>query len=68
MVVNKRRKRSILALAQKIYDDQRDYDTPPAEMEDVTELLLLMAKKIGQLEAQLKNVQTKAEPPNDLSD
>ena len=67
-MVKKTRRRSILTLAKEIYDDQRDYETPPAEMEDVTELLLLLAKKVVQLESQVKTLQKQTEPQNDISD
>ena len=66
--MKKTRRRSILTLAKEIYDDQRDYETPPAEMEDVTELLLLLAKKVVQLESQVKTLQKQTEPQNDISD
>jgi hypothetical protein len=53
-----RQQKTMLSLAKKIYDDQRDIDTPPAEMEDVTELLLLVVKKMMELDSRIKTLTT----------
>jgi len=56
--VRNSRRRDIVKIAEHIYEQQLDVDTPPAEMEDVTELLLRLAKEVKKLQVQIKRLKT----------
>jgi hypothetical protein len=61
MVINKKTKarsyaKSIRKLAEEIYDEQRDVDTPPAELEDITKLLRMMAVEIERIAGEVKEL------------
>lgn len=47
-------RKDILKFAKEIYDQQRDPETPPADMEEITEIILMLAKKIKNLELKYK--------------
>lgn len=52
---------NMMSLAKYVYDEQRDEDTAPADMGDVTAVILMMARKIIRLENQIKALKKQLE-------
>jgi len=54
------RAKQIAKLAETIYIDQRDTETPPADMEDVTKVIRMMAFEINRLAAKVRELEKNA--------
>lgn len=60
-VVKRSRVNQIVKAAENIYNDQRDIDTPPADMEEVTKVIRMMSLEIYRLATKIKELEKHVE-------
>lgn len=59
--VMRSRVNQIVKNAENIYNEQRNVDTPPADMEDVTKVIRMMALEIYRLATKVKELEKNGE-------